>query len=128
LQEEFPEAICIFTPTEKLSVKAPELVCGVGYDLIVDLGAQLSSMKRSLLKLCGPFSHVITTSQDLQLDPPDSLFLSQMSISLHYANRDALLKSGIYDGVLRNIVKDVITRYTKGQLKAYMSHNVVKLI
>jgi len=42
LSDEFPQAQMIFTPTEKLFVKAKELTCDLGYDMIIDFGGTIS--------------------------------------------------------------------------------------
>jgi hypothetical protein len=42
MNDEFTQAQMIFTPTEKLFVKAKELTCDLGYDLIVDFSGTLS--------------------------------------------------------------------------------------
>lgn len=73
--EEFPQAHMIFTPTEKLYNKAQEITCGLGFDLIIDFDSSLQLMKRNVFKLCSPFARIITTSQDLQLDPPETKIL-----------------------------------------------------
>ena len=90
----------IFTPTEKLLQKGTEISCGLGYDLIVDYGGDLSASKRVIMKLCSPFARVVTTSRDLQLDPPESELLSRLCIQLIMASGDTMLECGLFDGTI----------------------------
>jgi hypothetical protein len=81
----------IFTPTEKLLIKATELSCGLGFDLILDYGGDFSANKRTVLKLCAPFARIITTSKDLQLDPPESELLQRLCGQLTFTSPDTLI-------------------------------------
>jgi hypothetical protein len=75
LNEDFPLAFPVFIPIDKLVGKCKEITMGLGFDLIVDMGASFNELKRNIMKLCGPFCRVITTCKDAQIDPPESLIL-----------------------------------------------------
>lgn len=56
------------------------------------------------MKLMGFFCQVITTCKDIQLDPPESQIMHQISASMIFASKDSLIMSGLYDGVIKSIV------------------------
>jgi hypothetical protein len=73
------------------------------------------------------FGRIITTSAWLQLDPPESAILSQLCASLIFVNKYAIVDSGLYDGVLRNIVSEIIDRYLSNEVRVKSSTNIVKV-
>jgi hypothetical protein len=64
----------------------------------------MAQMKRQVLKLASFFGVIATTYTELQLDPPESQFLNQKSVSLSFINFDSLLDSGIFDGVAKTLL------------------------
>jgi len=43
----------------------------------------------------------------MQLDPPETLFLNQKSVTLSFINFSSLLESGLYDGVAKTLLTDM---------------------
>lgn len=60
------------------------------------------------MKLMGYFCKLITSDDNIQLDPPESKVLQSLSAQLIFTSRDTLLQSGMFDGTLRKIVESVI--------------------
>ena len=71
----------------------------------------MASMKRQVLKLAGFYAVVATTYIDLQLDPPESKFLNQKSVSLSFINFDSMLDSGLFDGVAKTLLRDLHLKF-----------------
>jgi hypothetical protein len=115
----------IFTPIDKLQVEGKDITLGMGYDLIIDFGGDLNEIKRTVLKLCSPFAKIITTCDNLQIDPPESKVIQSSSLSIIFTNKQTMLKSGMMDGSLMNIFKDVIERHHSGELKGLKPYNVL---
>jgi len=76
LQEEFPQAHVIFTPSEKNIEKTFQVTCGLGFDLIIDYSGMIEGNRRQIMKMLSIFGRLITTSTNLQLDPPETKILS----------------------------------------------------
>lgn len=91
----------------------------MGYDLVLDFGGKFSSLKRQFITTLSFLSKIATTCSDLQLDPPESRILFELSSSISFINKNALLKSGLYDGVVRTIMIDIIDKVTKGEIRTF---------
>ena len=67
----------VFTPTERDTFqRCMEITNGLGYDLILDFSGSMEYMKRQCIKLSSFYGIIATSYQDMQLDPPESKFLS----------------------------------------------------
>lgn len=67
----------VFTPTERDTfAKCMEISNGLGYDLILDFSGKMDQMKREVLKLSSFFGIIATSYLEMQLDPPETLFLN----------------------------------------------------
>jgi len=90
---------------------------GLGFDLIVDMEGAFQSNKRPLLQLAGFYGRIVTTCQETQLDPSDGKTCCQKGIQMEFISSGTLLGSGLYDGVLMNLVGLVVQRVDEGSVQ-----------
>lgn len=77
----------VFTPTERdTSAKCMEISNGLGYDFILDFSGKMSEMKRDVLKLSSFFGIIATSYLEMQLDPPETVFLNKKSVTVTFIN------------------------------------------
>ena len=104
----------IQTLTENVTERGLELTNGQGFDLILDFGGQATLYKRSLLKLCGFLCRIVTSSDGWQLDPPEVKYLQSLSVTVSYINAGNLVESGMFDGQIQAVMKEVVERVGRG--------------
>ena len=115
----------VFTPTERDTFsRCMEITNGLGYDLILDLSGHMKTMKRQVLKLSSFFGIIATSYKEMQLDPPESLFLNQKSATLSFINFETLLDSGLYDGVTKNLFQDLHRKLINNEFGHVMSQYI----
>ncbi|TNV85897.1 hypothetical protein FGO68_gene4905 [Halteria grandinella] len=124
LNDEFPQAFMIFTPVDKMVQRAKEVTRGAGFDVIVDYGGEVGEQKRGVIRMLGPFGRVITTARDLQIDPPESEILQELSATIQYTSKETLFKSHTHDAVLLNIISDVVQKHSQGALRVYKPYAI----
>lgn len=79
IMEELPNVQVILTHDGNTLNKALEISNNLGFDLILDFGGRFSNDKRQFIQLLSFLGRVVTTCNDLQLDPPESQILYQLS-------------------------------------------------
>jgi hypothetical protein len=57
----------------------------------------------------------------MQLDPPESLFLNQKSVTLSFINFSTMLESGLYDGVAKTLLTDIHSKLLHNEFGHVMS-------
>lgn len=115
----------VFTPTERDTFsRCMEITNGLGYDLILDFSGHMKTMKRQVLKLSSFFGIIATSYKEMQLDPPESLFLNQKSATLSFINFETLLDSGLYDGVTKNLFQDLHRKLINNEFGHVMSQYI----
>lgn len=112
----------IFTPTERDTFqRCMEITNGLGYDLILDFGGSMATMKRQCLKLSGFYGVIATSYEDMQLDPPESKFLNQKCVTLTFINFQTILDSGLHDGVAKTLMDDLHEKLINNEYGHIMS-------
>lgn len=98
-----------------------EITNGLGYDLILDFGGSMSTMKRQCLKLASFYGVIATSYEDMQLDPPESKFLNQKCAILTFINFRTILESGLHDGVAKTLMDDLHEKLINNEFGHTMS-------
>ena len=115
----------VFTPTERDTfARCMEISNGLGYDLILDFSGAMNQMKRQVLKLSSFYGVIATSYKDMQLDPPESLFLNQKCVTLSFINFSTMLESGLFDGVVKTLLTDVHNKLMTNEFGHVMSQYI----
>ena len=101
-----------------------EITNGLGYDLILDFGGSMATMKRQCLKLSGFYGVIATSYEDMQLDPPESKFLNQKCVTLTFINFQTILDSGLHDGVAKTLMDDLHEKLINNEYGHIMSQYI----
>uniref|UniRef100_V9KK86 Quinone oxidoreductase-like protein 1 n=1 Tax=Callorhinchus milii TaxID=7868 RepID=V9KK86_CALMI len=103
-----------------------EETAGLGVDIVVDCGVQLSgkedkpdgqqhlSHKHEILSLLAVAGHWVTTEENLQLDPPDSRMLFHKGATISFLNEEVWQMSSAQQGKYLHILKDVMEMLSSG--------------
>ncbi len=59
---------------------------------------------------------IVTTSSDLQLDPPEAAVLQSLSAQLIFLKKN-ILSCGLFEGVLRTTVEEILDKGLKGEVR-----------
>lgn len=81
-------------------------------------------MKREVLKLSSFFGIIATSFKEMQLDPPETLFLTQKAVTLTFINFSSMLESGLFDGVAKTLLTDMHRKLLHGEFGHVMSQYI----